>query len=88
MLPPEAFSISAAQAISDGFNGCAGGTQDDIFRVTVLSWANALGAVSSASIVKAAARGRIGMHISPYAGAPGLKHRSHSLRHDQWLRGS
>jgi hypothetical protein len=41
MLPPEAFSISAAQACVAGTSGCAGGTQSDTFRLTVLSCAKA-----------------------------------------------
>ena len=41
MVPPEAFSISAAQACVAGTSGCAGGTQSDIFSSTVLSCANA-----------------------------------------------
>ena len=53
MVPPEAFSISAAQACVAGTSGCAGGTHSDTFRLTVLSCANAgvtLAASSSAKI--------------------------------------
>ena len=73
MVPPDSFSISAAQAIKDGFSGCAGGTQDDIFSVTVLSWAHAAGGAGDTASSRAAAprvanfvaRLRIGMHVSP-----------------------
>src|SRR5882757_6163751 len=51
MVPPETFSISAAQAWVAGTSGCAGGTHSDTFMVTVLSCASAgvtLAATSSA----------------------------------------
>src|SRR5277367_1483813 len=41
MVPPEAFSISAAQACVAGTSGCAGGTHSDTFRLTTLSCAHA-----------------------------------------------
>src|SRR5260370_6878601 len=41
MVPPEAFSISAAQACVAGTSGCAGGTHSDTFMLTVLSCAKA-----------------------------------------------
>src|ERR1700758_1210918 len=41
MVPPEAFSMSAAQACVAGTSGCAGGTQSDTFMLTVLSCASA-----------------------------------------------
>ena len=41
MLPPDAFSISAAQACVAGTSGCAGGTHSDTFKLTTLSCANA-----------------------------------------------
>jgi hypothetical protein len=63
MVPPESFSISAAQAMNEGLSGWAGGTQEDIFKVTVLSCAKA-GAASKVSIATAAAR-RLDMHVSP-----------------------
>src|SRR5271168_975091 len=37
MVPPDAFSISSAQARVAGVRGCAGGTQSEIFSSTVLS---------------------------------------------------
>src|SRR6185437_9385494 len=39
MVPPEAFLMSSAQAISDGFSGCCGGTQLESLSATGLSWA-------------------------------------------------
>jgi hypothetical protein len=51
MVPPDTFSISAAQAWVAGTNGCAGGTHNDAFKVTILSCASAgvtLAATSSA----------------------------------------
>src|ERR1700677_4635811 len=53
MVPPEAFSISAAHACVAGTSGCAGGTHSDTFMLTVLSCASAgvtLAASSSATI--------------------------------------
>src|ERR1700743_680498 len=41
MVPPEAFSMSAAQACVAATSGCAGGTQSDTFMLTVLSCARA-----------------------------------------------
>src|SRR5438477_897076 len=41
MLPPDTFSMSAAQAWVAGTSGCAGGTHSDTFMVTVLSCASA-----------------------------------------------
>src|SRR5882757_6111407 len=41
MVPPDAFSMSAAQACVAGTSGCAGGTHSDTFRLTTLSCANA-----------------------------------------------
>src|SRR4051812_36858017 len=41
MVPPEAFSISSAQALVAGTSGCAGGTHSDTFMLTVLSCASA-----------------------------------------------
>src|SRR5579872_2602775 len=42
MVPPEAFSRSAAQACVAGTSGCAGGTHSEIFRLMVLSCADAV----------------------------------------------
>src|SRR5260370_41113023 len=52
MVPPEAFSISAAQAWVAGTNGCAGGTHSDTFRLTVLSCANTGVTVAASSSAK------------------------------------
>ena len=70
MVPPDSFSISAAQATSDGFSGCCGGTQDDIFSTTVLSCAMAGGAkaigTATSAVAARMARRFIGMHVSPW----------------------
>src|SRR6202790_3026063 len=53
MVPPEAFSISAAHACVAGTSGCAGGTHSETFMLTVLSCAHAgvtLAANNSAKI--------------------------------------
>ena len=54
MVPPEAFSISAAQACVAGTSGWAGGTHSEIFRLTVLSCANAGAAPKAASVADTA----------------------------------
>src|SRR4051812_26400754 len=41
MVPPEAFSTAAAQSSSDFCRGWLAGTQCEIFRSNVLSWADA-----------------------------------------------
>src|ERR1700748_678709 len=41
MVPPDAVSISFAHAWVAGTSGCAGGSQRDTFRLTVLSCATA-----------------------------------------------
>src|SRR6266571_4225083 len=54
MVPFEAFSTDAPQSSSAFCSGCAGGTQCEIFRSKVFSWANAVGAAASARPVAAA----------------------------------
>src|SRR4051812_25893722 len=49
MVPPEAFSMSAAQASAAGCIGCEAGTQWAKRHSTVLSWASAGPAHSSAA---------------------------------------
>src|SRR5690242_8563023 len=41
MVPPEAFSTAAPQSSSDFCSGCEAGTQCEIFRSKVFSWASA-----------------------------------------------
>src|SRR5487761_2795082 len=56
MVPPEAFLMSSAQAISDGFSGCWAGTQLDSFRLTGLSCARAAARTSKAANASTAGR--------------------------------
>src|SRR5437764_9323549 len=52
MVPFDCFSISAAHSLVAGISGCAGGSQIEIFRSTVLSWAR----TGAASNPRASAR--------------------------------
>src|SRR5215475_6864760 len=41
MVPPDSFSTAAPQSSSDFWSGCEAGTQCEIFRSKVFSWASA-----------------------------------------------
>src|SRR4051794_23938553 len=58
IVPPDCLSISPAQAIRAGLRGCAGGTHDDIFSVTVLSCAKACAAAQSIAAIASTVRRR------------------------------
>src|SRR5690606_18575497 len=73
MLPPEAFSISFAQAIVAGTSGWAGGTHSDTFRLTVLSCAVAGVIASPAQPAISSARSAFLIVISPSDGGPVLR---------------